>query len=247
MNRPANRACTAARAVRMSAILSLIAGGAGFILMMCLNAFVLDDYDAYGEVPIPGEGRVDLPAGDLKISFHTLMVGSSNGFVLPPLKLSIIPPQGIDDPVLTENHSGTTSINGDTHVRVWTAQVPADGTYTIRTDGPMGGYVNPQLAFGRDTQYDWLTGVAAGVFVLGMAELFLSMRLARRQPIRGAMPLPIDLSAPAASPSPSPSPSHEPSDQGVRLEQLKTIAALRDSGALTADEFEAEKRRILDS
>jgi hypothetical protein len=32
----------------------------------------------------------------------------------------------------------------------------------------------------------------------------------------------------------------------VRLEQLKTIAALRDSGALTEAEFNAEKRRILD-
>jgi hypothetical protein len=30
------------------------------------------------------------------------------------------------------------------------------------------------------------------------------------------------------------------------LEQLKTIAALRDSGALTEAEFNAEKRRILD-
>lgn len=244
MSRPVNRAWTAARAVRLSAILTLIAGGAGFILMMCLNAFVLDDYDAYGQVPIPGEGRVDLPAGEVKISFHTLMVGSSNGFVLPPLKLSIVPPDGVEDPILTESHSGTTSVNGDTHVRVWTARVPAAGSYQIRTDGPMGGYVNPQLAFGRDTQYDWLTGVAAGVFVLGMAELFLSMRLARRQPIRGAVPLPIDLSAPA---SPTAALPLEPSDQGVRLQQLKTIAALRDSGALTQDEFEAEKRRILDS
>jgi hypothetical protein len=32
----------------------------------------------------------------------------------------------------------------------------------------------------------------------------------------------------------------------ARPQQLKTIAALRDSGALTEAEFEAEKRRILD-
>ena len=245
MSGPANRAWTAARAVRISAIVTMVLGGAGFILMMCLNAFVLDDYDAYGQVPIPGEGRVDLPAGDMKISFHTLMVGSSNGFVLPPLKLNIIPPAGVADPVLTENHSGTTSVNGDTHVRVWTADVPAAGTYLIQTDGPMGGYVNPQLAFGRDTQYDWLTVVSAGVFALGMAELFLSMRLTRKRrllPSGSGAPAPIDLSEP-----PSAVPSLEPSDRGVRLQQLKTIAALRDSGALTADEFEAEKRRILDS
>ena len=239
MSGPVNRAWTAARAVRLSAIVTMVLGGAGFILMMCLNAFVLDDYDAYGQVPIPGEGRVDLPAGDMKISFRSLMVGSSNGFVLPPLKLSIVPPDGVADPVLTENHSGTTSVNGDTPVRVWTAEVPTAGSYLIRTDGPMGGYVNPQLAFGRDTQYDWLTGVSAGVFFLGLAELFLSMRLARRRrlvPAGSGAPVPIDLSAPSV----------EPSDRGVRLEQLKTIAALRDSGALTADEFESEKRRILD-
>ncbi|WP_322790548.1 SHOCT domain-containing protein [Mycolicibacterium helvum] len=31
----------------------------------------------------------------------------------------------------------------------------------------------------------------------------------------------------------------------MRLDQLKTLAALRDSGALTQAEFDAEKRRIL--
>ena len=36
-------------------------------------------------------------------------------------------------------------------------------------------------------------------------------------------------------------------DDGVRIQQLKTLAALRDSGALSEQEFEAEKRRLLDS
>jgi len=35
-------------------------------------------------------------------------------------------------------------------------------------------------------------------------------------------------------------------NEGAKLEQLKTLAALRDSGALTEAEFEAEKRKILD-
>ena len=39
--------------------------------------------------------------------------------------------------------------------------------------------------------------------------------------------------------------SHAPTDEGVKLEQLKTLASLRDSGALTEAEFETEKRRIL--
>lgn len=43
-----------------------------------------------------------------------------------------------------------------------------------------------------------------------------------------------------------PGESFVPTDQGVRMEQLKTIARLRDSGALSEGEFTAEKRRILD-
>ena len=46
---------------------------------------------------------------------------------------------------------------------------------------------------------------------------------------------------------PPPVHSYEPTDTDVRLEQLKTLAALRESGALTDAEFEAEKRRILGS
>jgi hypothetical protein len=38
----------------------------------------------------------------------------------------------------------------------------------------------------------------------------------------------------------------EPSAEGTRLERLKTLAALRDSGALSEEEFQAEKRRVLD-
>ena len=40
---------------------------------------------------------------------------------------------------------------------------------------------------------------------------------------------------------------YTPTDDGVRIDQLKNLAALRDSGALTDQEFEAEKHRILNS
>ena len=44
----------------------------GFIVMLVLNAFFLDDYDAYGEVPIPGSGSVHLPRGEVTVNFHTV-------------------------------------------------------------------------------------------------------------------------------------------------------------------------------
>ncbi|HEY9263253.1 MAG TPA: SHOCT domain-containing protein, partial [Mycobacterium sp.] len=57
---------------------------------------------------------------------------------------------------------------------------------------------------------------------------------------------PISLDEPSwPGPLPPPVATYEPSDHGVRLEQLRNLAALRDSGALTEAEFQAEKRRML--
>ena len=44
----------AARILIWISILTLVVSVSGFIATLILNAFVLDKYDAYGEVPIPG-------------------------------------------------------------------------------------------------------------------------------------------------------------------------------------------------
>jgi hypothetical protein len=77
------------------------------------------------------------------------------------------------------------------------------------------------------------------VGVLDMVVAMVLRRMhARGQPAGvGLQEMPVAL---------APSDPYTPSDEGVRLEQLKTISALRDSGALTPAEFEAEKRRILE-
>lgn len=236
------------RIALIGAILTLVAGAVGFVVVLVLSAFVFDEFDAYGEVPIPGSGRLHLPAGEVTINFHTLVTGSSNGnFPIPPLTLRITPPEGTPDPVVTESGGSMTSVNSDVRVRIWVAQIPHDGVYDIRTDGNVNGYINPQLAFGRDTSPDWMLFVFGGLFVAGIAELTFAlswrMRSAKKaQPLRA----PVSLEEPSwPGPLPPPLATYEPSDQGVRLEELKTLAALRDSGALTEAEFEAEKRRIL--
>jgi hypothetical protein len=61
-----------------TAIVLMVVSVAGFTAALVLNAFVLDTYNAYGEVPIPGSARLRLPAGDVTVSFHT---GSS---AVPP-------------------------------------------------------------------------------------------------------------------------------------------------------------------
>ena len=86
-----------------------------------------------------------------------------------------------------------------------------------------------------------------GLFVAGVAELTFALswrvRSAKKaQPLRA----PVSLDEPSW-PGPLPAAAGDLRAQrpGRGLQQLKTLASLRDSGALTEAEFEAEKRRIL--
>jgi hypothetical protein len=242
---------TGPRIAMISAILTLVAAGVGFVAMLILNAFVLDEYDAYGEVPIPGSTSLHLPAGELTVSFHTMVTGSpSSGFPIPDLQFSITQPAGVPKPQVTESIGGTTTVNSDTHVQVWVVQIPEEGTYDVVADGNVNGYISPRLAFGHGSSYGWLTWVFGGLLALGVVELAFALIWSARS-AKAARPLApeemMNLNEPTWSSGAASAPSYTPSDQGVRLEQLRQLVALRDSGALTLDEFEAEKRRILDS
>jgi len=235
-----------------AAILTLVVGGVGLIAALVLNAFVLDAYDAFGEVSVPGSTTLHLPAGEMTVSFHTLTTGgTSSGFPIPDLSLTINPPAGVAKPDVTENVGTTTSVNSDVHVRVWTVQIAQQGNYDIETDGKVNGYISPRLAFGHGSSYGWLTWVFGGLLGVGVvglgAALFWSARSGKKaRPLAPEELLSFD--QPSGTPPQLQSvPSHPPGDQGARLEQLKQLAALRDSGALTEAEFEAEKHRILDS
>jgi hypothetical protein len=234
------------------AILTMVAAGIGFVATLILNAFVLDEYNAYGEVPIPGSTSLHLPAGEATVSFHTVITGRpTSGFPIPDLQFTIGPPEGVPKPQVTESVGGTTTVNSDTHVRVWVVQVAAEGTYDIETGGNVNGYISPRLAFGHDSSYGWLVWVFGGLFALGLVELFAGIFWSARS-AKKARPLAPHELVTSVEPTwsagpPAPAGSYAPSDQGIRLVQLRNLVALRDSGALTEAEFEAEKRRILDS
>jgi len=233
-------------------VLTLIASILGFIAVLILNTFVLDEYDAYGEVPIPGSTSLQLPEGQMTVSFHTVTTGRpTSGFPIPDLSFSITGPAGLPQPKVTENIGGTTSVNSDVRVRVWTVDIPQTGTYDVTTDGAVGGYIAPQLAFGHDSSRSWLLWVFGGLFGLGLLELFVAVTWSLRANKKARLLAPDEIVT--ADPTistlapPGSSSSSTPTDQGVRLEQIRQLAALRDSGALTEAEYTAEKRRILDS
>jgi hypothetical protein len=259
----------AGRIAILVSVLTIVVAVVGFVITLILNAFVLDKYNAYGEVPIPGSASLQLPAGEVTVSFHTQIIGSPSGggLPVPQLGLDIDPPAGVPQPNLTENYGSTTTVNNDAHVRVWVMQVPTAGTYNIKTEGQINGYIDPQLAFGHQSSYGWLVWVFVALFAVGLLNLictvWLRKRLSARPTVAAEQPFSsygtINLGAPetapeepAGDPQVSPAaperylPSHAPGDEGIKLEQLKTLASLRDSGALTQAEFEAEKRRILE-
>lgn len=223
--------------MRRASVLTLttmtVGGVIGIIVSLILNVFVFDEYDAYGEVKIPGNTRLELPAGEVTVSFHSWVSGD-NGLLIPQLGLSIFPPDGVAEPQVRESIGSSTTVNGDARRRVWVAQIPAAGTYEVQVDGEVNGFVNPRLAFGHGSPYWPLTWGFAGL--LGAAALgWIAYLLTRSRAVRRTPPVTVQ-----------PASSYEPTGDGIRIEQLKSLAALRDSGALTETEFEAEKRRLLD-
>jgi hypothetical protein len=242
---------TAPRALTIVAVVTMVVSVIGFVITLILNAFVFDEYDAYGEVPIPGSSSLHLPAGEVTVTFHTVLIGSTSGSGLPvpPMSINIAPPAGVPDPVLTEDIGSTTTVNNDARVRVWVAQVAAEGTYDITSDGNVSAFLDPRLAFGHGSSHGNLPIIFAVIFGLAVVDLIIARIWAGRvrrseSPVVGYQP-------PTAYPPPpatftQPADPYIPTDQGVRIEQLNTLARLRDSGALTESEYEAEKKRVLD-
>lgn len=232
-----------------AAVVTMVVAVAGFVVTLVANAFFLDNYNDYGEVPIPGAGSLYLPAGEVTVSLHTVVIGGADGGLpVPPLGVTIAPPDGVAQPTMTESIGTTTTVNNDAHVRVWVAQIPEAGTYHVTTDGQVNGYIAPRLAFGHASSYGYLVWVFVALFVVGLADSILSGWWLARTRRRAAAAVVSRAWEPAISLSGAesdPSKACEPTDEGVRLERLKTLAALRDSGALTEEEFQIEKRRIL--
>lgn len=214
-------------------------GVIGFVVALILNVFVLDRYDAYGEVPIPGSGRVHLPAGEVTVNLHTRVISSptGGGLPVPPISVTVTPPDGVPDPEFEESVGMTTTVNNDSRRRLWRISVAEAGDYQIVTDGQVGAYIAPRLAFGKPAGHSTLLWVFPVIFVLGLVDLIAGRLLAarRRRPSVETGGTGREL-------------SHDrlvSEGEGIRIEQLKTITALRDSGALTEQEFAEEKRRIL--
>ena len=138
--------------------------------------------------------------------------------------MTINPPEGVPQPEVDENWGTTTSINNDVHIRVWTVQIPADGTYDVVTDGQVSGYINPQLAFGKDSSNSTLAWVFGGLFVVGLLELTAAIIYAVRSGKR-ASPAPPSGATFSVGDLHAVRDPYTPTDDGIRIEALKNLAA----------------------
>jgi putative oligomerization/nucleic acid binding protein len=241
---------TAPRILTTIAVFTMVAAAIGFVVTLCLNAFFFDEYDKYGELPIPGTGSVQLPAGDVAVTFHTVLVGGGGSSLpVPPLKYSITGPGGFDGK-LTEDYGGTTIVNNDARVRIGFLHIPTAGSYDVSLDGNVSAYLDPKLAFGKEGGFGNVPWILGAVFVVALVALIVVRMWARRVVRRDVPPPPMPSPnwTPTAVPTeyPPPAATFTASDEGIRVQTLETLARLRDSGALTKDEYEAEKKRVLE-
>ena len=108
----------------------------------------------------PGSGSLYLPAGEVTVSLHTVVISGPDGggLPVPPLGVTITPPDGLAQPTMSENIGSTTTVNNDAHVRVWVAQIPTAGTYNITTDGQVNGFIDASTGL-RSLEFPRLSGV----------------------------------------------------------------------------------------
>jgi hypothetical protein len=209
----------------IASVLLIVVSTVGVFFWPEVDASVFDKYAAYGEVSIPGTRTLHLPEGDVQVSFHTEIAGTMEGGGLPipqGLEVVITPPGGVATPKFIQNVGETSADNQDVHVAVGVVHIPAAGDYTITANGKASAYLSPRLSFGQGSSYGFLDWVFQGLLAVGLLGLLAA-------PFVGPRSRPIVKTTPKTP-----------------LRQLDDIAALHKSGALTDEEYEAQKRRILD-
>jgi hypothetical protein len=216
------------------AAVMVIIGTVGFIGAFTYYTSELDNYAAYGEVPLPASAAVHLPVGEVDLSFVAASAGGGN-LEVPPLSIRVTGPGGTPELAVSDERGRSRDESSPARVQVAAVQVPEEAVYTVEAAGEFDGYVEPRLAFGYTTSNPFwavlLFAVAfPGLMLAGTGVTWLARAVGELRARRQARSAP---------------PPYLPTSDGSRDEGLKTIMALRDSGAMTENEYRAEKRRIL--
>ena len=212
------------------------------------------DYAKYGRVDIPGSGTVQLPEGRVDVAYDVQLPTSDSGgyLTVPRLSFDIEPPDGKTYPDVHEDWGSSISVNNDSHERVWRMQVPKAGAYSVTTDGDVGGFIDPQLAFGTSsTAPTWPIFVCAALFFVSLGLLVVSGIAANRTPkqprsqkhprpvVPSSTPVPSTVTTPVTAPV-----ANTPEQEMARLTQLQQLSDLHTAGTLSDEEYQAARARL---
>jgi hypothetical protein len=225
------------------------------LMVLCIVGFVGTlvwhsfggDYDKYGRIAVPGSGTVTLPPGEVEIHYATRLAtnGSGGALTVPSLQFSMEAPDGARDPVVTEDSGGTVIVNTAAHVRVWKLHVTDAGDYSVTTSGDVGGYIDPQLTFGRKSWMPaWPAAVFALVFVVALGLLVIAAAAASHGSGSSSGPKTASATVPYGSPSSAVLNTNTPEQELARLAKIQQLTELHRAGTLSDAEYEASKGRL---
>jgi hypothetical protein len=163
------------RRIKIASLALLIVSGAGCFASILVNMIALDEYHAYGEVPVPGSQMLYLPTGDVKISYHAKYAAeesTEDRISIPQdLEVTITPPGVAAQPVATQSvdqDCGTNTDDRDGYCSVRKAHIAQAGDYRITTKGNVSASVNPRVAFGHSSRFWFVTWLLGGLCVVSL-------------------------------------------------------------------------------
>lgn len=138
------------------------------------------DHDRYGEVEIPGKKTLQLPEGEVRLSFEGQAVGGGSNRSLedPPegLKVRVTPSEGRRLKIESVSRSLYTVLSGDSgHEPYGKVEVPRRGSYRIVTSAA-GGAGSGRIAAGPPL-WNPLGSRAVGAVAIFLASLLALLLL----------------------------------------------------------------------
>ena len=134
--------------------------------------------DRYGSVSMPGRAVLELPAGNVDVSYA---VDSENYTISVPTDppFTVVSVSSHDSVHVDHQDGGLSNLNGVSYALVGTLQVPAAGRYLIQEPDAMPGWPNPRLEFGIASQHSGVLIISlliAGVLLLLSVALIVLSR-----------------------------------------------------------------------
>jgi hypothetical protein len=223
-------------------VLSGIGGFAVAGLIFVLGLVSGFDNDKYGKVPLPGEGRVTLPEGDVTVFYE------ERGSYPDGLGSYTVRSADTREPVPSRpSGSASYEINNLEGTSVDKLTVPREGEYLVRGRAQAGPFNQPALTFGPGVRFGAiavrsLVAIAVGLVLCVLFALLA--RVLRRRPTPASVPPPHS-SAPMAAwqlpqPPPPPPAGADPHQELAQLEDDRRM------GRIAEGDYQARRKQILD-